>query len=405
MEELDALTKELHDLRTRLDRSDAFVDALLDGLPLHVKLIYCPHNDDDAADKTPLHLMCEHGFGKDDGLFAQLVRLNGETNERDSRGRTPLMLACRNGHQGCVQVLLNWSVSTDLELQSDEGDAGHLTALHQAIAAGHVGCVQTLLHHGASITGREDDDGYTALHFACSEGQPASVAALLEHKADPKAVTTDGCTALHFACARGSVDCLSTLLTAGANASATDAFSQTGLHGMSSPWYADYGTFVDRAACARRLMIAGANVNALDASGDTPVKAACLVGNFVLARTLLEGGAGPCEEDPRRETLASNVHTWSGGAHSTSCDVLRLASYARCDSLLQRATLLGEASQVVGGLDWTPATHHLLADCDRAVVEAAWRALLLVARRRPALTLPRDALFKVLAVVATCERD
>ena len=59
---------------------------------------------------------------------------------------------------------------------------------------------------------------------------------------------------------------------------------------------------------------------------------------------------------------------------------------------------------MVGGLDWTPATHHLMAESDKAVVEASWRALLLVAKRRKALTLSRDALFKVLAAVATCER-
>lgn len=408
MDELDALKEECQRLRARLDTYNDWTQALLDGLPGHVRLRYCPDRDDDAHVKTPLHLMCEHGVASDDGLLQHIDRLEGETNAIDGLDRTPLMVACWGGHQDCVEVLLSCS-ATDLDLTLEKCNGELMSALHHAIAGGHVGCVQTLLRHGASITvpGNVEGDGYTALHFACDENQPASAAALIEHKADLEGVTSDGCTALHVASCRGSADCLSVLLAAGANASATTNFSETGLHSVSSCWSL-LATYVDereRAACAQLLLTAGTDVNAPDASGRTPVKAACRNGIFALTRTLLEGGAEPCEAEPQRESLAWNTYMCrTSGARSTSHAVVRSRSYARCHSLLRRAKFLGEASRVAGGLDWTPATQHLMTDCDRAVVEAARRALLLVGKRRPALSLPRDALFKVLAIVATCER-
>ena len=395
MEALDAANK-------RVEVLEATIHDIVSGMDVNTNLF---SSDDEVPDlylidnTTLLHVLSARGVEKE---VASLLRDPAtDANAREGRGRTPLMLACRGGHQGCVDMLLNSRAAEGLELTSDEDEVVLMSALHHAIACGHLGIVQTLLRHGANTTGG-DDFGYTALHFACGENQPASVAALIEHNADLEAATSDGNTALHISCDVGSIACLSVLLTAGANASAKNNFSQTGLHwppcGCISPTNTERG----RVACAQLLLTAGTDVNARDDDGSTPVENACRTGNFALTRTLLEGGADPFEADPQRKSLWWKMGP--GRCCYTQWDVVRSARYARCHSLLQRATFLREASRVRGGLDWTPATHHLMAECDKAIVEAARRALLLVGKRRRALFLPRDVLFKVLAVVATCER-
>lgn len=403
MEDMGTLRKALDAANKRVEVLEATIHDIVSGMDVNTNLFSA---DDEVEDlhlidnTTLLHVLSARGVEKE---AASLLRDPAtDANAREGRDRTPLILACRGGHQECVDMLLTSRAAEGLELTSDEDEVVPMSALHHAIACGHLGIVQTLLRHGANTTG-DDDFAYTALHFACASNQPTSVAALIEHKADLEAATRDGDTALHVSCIEGSIACLSVLLTAGANASAKNNSSQTGLHNTHYGCISHIDTQREPVACAQLLLTVGTDVNARDKYGRTPVENACRTGNVALTRTLLEGGADPCEADPRRERLAWNM---CPGLHSsTSAAVVRSARYARCHSLLRRATFLREASRVAGGLDWTPATHHLMAECDKAIIEAAWRALLLVGTRRSALCLPRDALFNVLAVIATCERD
>jgi uncharacterized protein len=65
-------------------------------------------------------------------------------------------------------------------------DGLQLNALHGAASNGNLGAVQMLLAHGASVEGTVAD-GPTPLFLAASGSNPAIVAALLEHGADPHA--------------------------------------------------------------------------------------------------------------------------------------------------------------------------------------------------------------------------
>ncbi|XP_068607018.1 protein phosphatase 1 regulatory subunit 27b [Brachionichthys hirsutus] len=46
-----------------------------------------------------------------------------------------------------------------------------MAAIHEAVLSGNLECVKLLVHHGADIHQR-DEDGWTALHMACSDGFP-----------------------------------------------------------------------------------------------------------------------------------------------------------------------------------------------------------------------------------------
>ncbi|XP_034747266.1 protein phosphatase 1 regulatory subunit 27b [Etheostoma cragini] len=60
-----------------------------------------------------------------------------------------------------------------------------MAAIHEAVLSGNLECVKLLLHHGANIHQR-DEEGWTPLHMACSDGFPHIARFLLSLGADPE---------------------------------------------------------------------------------------------------------------------------------------------------------------------------------------------------------------------------
>lgn len=60
-----------------------------------------------------------------------------------------------------------------------------MAAIHEAVLSGNLECVKLLVHHGADIHQR-DEEGWTPLHMACSDGFPLIARYLLSLGADPK---------------------------------------------------------------------------------------------------------------------------------------------------------------------------------------------------------------------------
>lgn len=46
-----------------------------------------------------------------------------------------------------------------------------MAAIHEAVLSGNLECVELLVKYGADIMQR-DEDGWTPLHMACSDGFP-----------------------------------------------------------------------------------------------------------------------------------------------------------------------------------------------------------------------------------------
>ncbi|XP_041839746.1 protein phosphatase 1 regulatory subunit 27b [Melanotaenia boesemani] len=60
-----------------------------------------------------------------------------------------------------------------------------MAAIHEAVLSGNLECVKLLVHYGADIHQR-DEEGWTALHMACSDGFPHIARYLLSLGADPE---------------------------------------------------------------------------------------------------------------------------------------------------------------------------------------------------------------------------
>ncbi|MED6231561.1 hypothetical protein AMECASPLE_012408 [Ameca splendens] len=60
-----------------------------------------------------------------------------------------------------------------------------MAAIHEAVLTGNLECVKLLVHYGADIHQR-DEEGWTPLHMACSDGFPDVAHYLLSLGADPE---------------------------------------------------------------------------------------------------------------------------------------------------------------------------------------------------------------------------
>ena len=115
------------------------------------------------------------------------------------RSRT-LLDAALEGNAGRVGELLRGGADPNFRNLDDR------TPLMMAAFDGHSTAVRTLLEHGAEVDSR-DPDGRTALMYAASGPFPETVRILLEHGADPLAVDQEECfTALMFAASEGHAE-------------------------------------------------------------------------------------------------------------------------------------------------------------------------------------------------------
>jgi ankyrin repeat protein len=104
-----------------------------------------------------------------------------------------------------------------------------MSALHIAGFLGADQVIPLLVEEGAPINLR-DKEGRTALHLAAYSGNVSSVAALMDHKADPEIKESTGeMTALHLAVAQKHSETVRVLLEKGADPSPEDKNGYTPL--------------------------------------------------------------------------------------------------------------------------------------------------------------------------------
>lgn len=71
-------------------------------------------------------------------------------------------------------------------------------ALCMSSKSGHYDLVRLLIDHGCSVN-QSDENGFTALHFACIYIFVEIARLLVQHRANLEAVNLYGCTPLHLA--------------------------------------------------------------------------------------------------------------------------------------------------------------------------------------------------------------
>ncbi|GAA6099008.1 serine/threonine-protein phosphatase 6 regulatory ankyrin repeat subunit A-like isoform X1 [Tachysurus ichikawai] len=213
----------------------------------------------------------------------------------DRCGYTPLHWACYNGHDTCVEALLEQEAFHRMEgnsfsplhcavISDNEGSAELLidtlgpaivnatdsksrTPLHAAAYTDHVECLQLLLGHNAQVNAI-DALGKTPLMMAAENGQTNAVEVLVSKaKADLTLQDANKNTALHLACSKGHETSALLILEKVTDRNlinATNSALQTPLHVAARNGLA---------VVVQELLGKGASVLAVDENGYTPALA------------------------------------------------------------------------------------------------------------------------------------
>lgn len=277
-------------------------------------------------------------------VTALLLCRGADPSLSDNQGQTPLTLAARQGHDGVLQILLDWildkgsdTVRTLLEHADGEG----WTALRSASWAGHNEAVKMLLKAGAEVDG-SDLEGRTALRAAAWGGHEEILLTLLGHGAKVDSMDNEGRTPLIAAAYMGHKEAVEILLGAGAEVDLKDgdcrtALSVAALCVPSAAGGSRHGEVVSL------LLERGADPEHKDKDGMTPLLLASYEGHEEVVELLLEAGADVDE---------------SSGAYPSAVTPLLAAAAMGHASTVNRLLFWGA---VVDGIDGEGRTALCLA--------------------------------------------
>ncbi|XP_034949608.1 ankyrin-1-like [Chelonus insularis] len=207
-------------------------------------------NVTDWIGQPALHLVCSWESETTPQIIKLLLKYNADIEAVDEQGRTPLFVACKSGNVAAVQCLLENHVNPNATNQHSQ------TALHYICSAKPgttLQIIQLLLKHNAD-TEAMDDRGWTPLFEACSSGNIVAVKVLLGNHANPNVRCWNGRTALHLTSALEPVITLQIM---------------------------------------QSLLKHNVDIEAADEEGRTPLIEACIYGNVVAVKVLLDNHANP----------------------------------------------------------------------------------------------------------------
>uniref|UniRef100_A0A8C1WR17 Ankyrin repeat domain 28b n=1 Tax=Cyprinus carpio TaxID=7962 RepID=A0A8C1WR17_CYPCA len=222
----------------------------------------------DCRGRSPVHLAAACGHvGVLGGLLHAAQSVVTIPVITDHQGYTPLHWACYNGHDTCVEVLLEQELFHKTEGNTFSPLHCAVTPLHAAAFTDHVECLQLLLGQNAQVN-CVDAGGKTPLMMAAENGQTNAVEVLVSSaKADLTLQDANKNTALHLACSKGhetSALLILEKITDRNLINSTSAALQTPLHVA-----AKNGLTV----VVQELLAKGASVLAVDENGYTPALA------------------------------------------------------------------------------------------------------------------------------------
>lgn len=233
---------------------------------------------------TPLQISAANGHDK---CVQILIDHGADVNAKDRFDVTALHMASEKGNYLCVKALLD--ASADCCVPTKFSKSGCYTAvphlggtspLHLAAANNHVDCVKELIQYGADYNA-VDECGHTSLYIATQNGFSECVLAHLKNAVGrdilslPSFETSD--TPLHFAVARGMTECVKELLYLGSDVNHINQVGCSPLHLSLSP---SNEKVSDQLEIVKLLIIEGynADINKPDAGGFTPLHYVCFNG-------------------------------------------------------------------------------------------------------------------------------
>ncbi|MEE6465994.1 hypothetical protein FKM82_006784 [Ascaphus truei] len=248
----------------------------------------------DCRGRTPIHLAaaCGH-IGVLGALLQTAVSVDIVPAIADNRGYTSLHWACYNGHDSCVELLLEQEV-----FQKMEGNT--FSPLHCAVINDNEGAAEMLIDTlGTSIVNSVDSKGRTPLHAAAFTDHVECLQLLLSHNAQVNAVDSSGKTPLMMAAENGQTNAVEVLVSsAKADLTLQDNSKNTALHLACSKGHETSALLILERITDRNL------INATNAALQTPLHVAARNGLTVVVQELLGKGASVLAVDENGYTPA-----------------------------------------------------------------------------------------------------
>ena len=269
----------------------------------------------DSWNRTPLNRSCCSETNAKQKVQFLLECDASLMKVRNEHEHTPLIETAMSGNADIFGLLIQYGASIN-----EQGECGW-TALHYACWNGNMGCIDELIKLGADAEAREEQIGATPLLFAALTGHSDCVKSLVEkHGASINATTNGGDSALHQAALAGSADVIRTLFEyKDWDINMRGFLGQTPLHKASAGGHV---------SCIHDLISRGADVEARDTADEaTPLHMAAYIGHVDCVRVLVE----------THHAAVNAVDKYKGtplhcAASQGNADVIKLlTSYTACD--------------------------------------------------------------------------
>ncbi|XP_067644240.1 protein TANC2 isoform X3 [Eurosta solidaginis] len=194
----------------------------------------------------------------------------------DACGELPLTAAARNGCSDAVSILLSKGARIEARNKQD------FTALWLAVKEGHWAVVEKLIQNGADIDEPVTAARKTPLMIAAEEGHIELLELLIERGAALETQDEEGFTALSWACLRGRPIAAKCLIERGCNRNHADNNGRTPL---------DLAAYQGSAALVLYLLEQGANIEHIDVNGMRPLDRSIACRNIQVVQVFLRRGA------------------------------------------------------------------------------------------------------------------
>ncbi len=284
-----------------------------------------------ADGRTALHIAVQ--YGHEDVTLTLLAR-NAEVNamskpnirgtedlRKFEAGRIPLHWAAAQGHESIVRIVLE--NKADVLARNATGR----TALQDSIWRSHDRIAIMLLERGSAITNADNEAG-TPLHEACYNGRLEVVKTLIAKGKETgdfpvmlDAITTDEnrwnafwflrATPIFFAAITCHVDCVRYLLQCGPSNS---KYGDTPLHAAC---------VLGNLVIVQLLLDAGVDIELRDSvNTETPLLKAASTGKTEVIMYLLEQGADPMAKNPCGRNALEHARLHEPGQHPAAVELL-----------------------------------------------------------------------------------
>eukprot|EP00808_Paulinella_micropora_P017288 g41676.t1 len=233
-------------------------------------------------------------------LLEALVKAGAKLNAQNRWRQTPLMLAAKQGGKEGAAALL--ALKADHISQDNEG----LTALMWACVSREPELVKLLLAHDGrylhwgKAAGVIRQQAYTAIHFAAANQGAASVKELLKVGAQVNATAHNGVTPLMLAVKNGDTEVVSILLDAKADLAIANKNGTTALH---------YAVLSGFANLVELLLASGANDSARSSSAYFGLLYAAQAGSEDMVRAFLKRNPSRADQACALAAAAQKGHT------------------------------------------------------------------------------------------------